>query len=195
MTIATDRSMTLEEYLDHDDGTDTRYELVDGVLVEMGAESPLNPAIAMFLVFVFADLGIPRKQLAVGHQVGISPIRATARQPDLIVHTKESRAAIMADGKLLRYGMPAPMLVVEVVSNGDTDRRSRERDYTEKRAEYAARSIPEYWIVDPVEALVTVCTLDGTSYQVAEFRGDKAITSPTFPELKLTTALILAESL
>lgn len=30
--------MTFEDYLAYDDGTDTRYELVDGVLVEM----PLN---------------------------------------------------------------------------------------------------------------------------------------------------------
>jgi Uma2 family endonuclease len=41
MSIATNR-MTIEEYLNYDDGTDTRYELVDGVLVEMGAESTLN---------------------------------------------------------------------------------------------------------------------------------------------------------
>ncbi len=195
MTIATDRRMTLEEYLDYDDGTDARHELVDGVLVEMGAESPLNPAIAMFLVFVFADLGIPRKQLAVGHQVGISPIRATARQPDLIVHTKESRAAIMADGKLLRYGMPAPMLVVEVVSNSDTDKKSRDRDYTEKRAEYAARGIPEYWIMDPIGMLVTVCILEGSVYRVAEFQDDEPIRSPAFPALQLTAAQILAEAL
>jgi hypothetical protein len=33
--------MTLQEYLTYDDGTDNRYELVDGVLVEMGAESTI----------------------------------------------------------------------------------------------------------------------------------------------------------
>jgi hypothetical protein len=30
MTVATQRRMSLEEYLNYDDGTDTRYELVDG---------------------------------------------------------------------------------------------------------------------------------------------------------------------
>lgn len=30
MTIAT-KPMTLEDYLNYDDGTDTRYELVDGI--------------------------------------------------------------------------------------------------------------------------------------------------------------------
>ncbi|NJL23339.1 MAG: Uma2 family endonuclease, partial [Leptolyngbyaceae cyanobacterium SM1_3_5] len=38
MTQAT-RKLTFEEYLAYDDGTDTRYELVDGVLVEMPTES------------------------------------------------------------------------------------------------------------------------------------------------------------
>jgi Uma2 family endonuclease len=35
MTVATDRRMTLQEFLTYDDGTNTRYELADGVLVEM----------------------------------------------------------------------------------------------------------------------------------------------------------------
>ncbi len=61
MTVATDRRMTLKEYLAYDDGTDIRYELEDGVLVEMGAENPLNPQIAMLLVFAFARLGVPER--------------------------------------------------------------------------------------------------------------------------------------
>ncbi len=192
MTIATDRRMTLEEYLDYDDGTDTRYELVDGVLVEMGAENPINPAIAVFLLGWFLLNGIPIYRLAIGHQITVTSTRAVARQPDLIVHTEASVKAIYSGSKILMPDMPPPMLVVEVVSNSDTDRRSRERDYIEKLAEYAARGIPEYWIVDPVVALVTVCTLDGTAYKVAEFRGDVAIASPTFPAFNLTAAQILA---
>ncbi|HAA32609.1 MAG TPA: hypothetical protein DCE56_38985, partial [Cyanobacteria bacterium UBA8553] len=35
MTI-TSQKMTLEEYLNYDDGTDTRYELVNGELVDLG---------------------------------------------------------------------------------------------------------------------------------------------------------------
>jgi Uma2 family endonuclease len=192
MTIATDRRMTLEEYLEYDDGTDARYELVDGALVEMGAESPLNPAIAAMLMFAFADMGVPRYCLAIGHQIAVSSERATSRQPDLIVHSEESARAIYSGSKILMPGMPAPMLVVEVVSNSDSDRRSRDRDYAEKFTEYAERSIPEYWIVDPTAALVTVCTLAGATYQVAEFRGDVAIASPTFPAFNLTAAQILA---
>ena len=41
MTIAIQR-LTLEEYLAYDNGTDTRYELVDGELVEMPPETDRN---------------------------------------------------------------------------------------------------------------------------------------------------------
>ena len=46
-------------------------------------------------------------------------------------------------------------LVMEVVSD---DAESRERDLQQKREEYAAADIPEYWIVDSLER-VSVKTL------------------------------------
>lgn len=191
VTIGTQRRMSLEEYLAYDDGTDTRYELVDGVLVAMGAENPLNPAIAMMLVFLFADLGVPRQNLIIGHQVSVSSSHATARQPDLMVHSPESRAAILGDGKLLRVEQPAPLLVVEVCSNSKTDRQSYQRDYEEKPAEYAARGISEYWLIDPDRAIVRVGRLVDRAYQFQDFMGDRVIVSPTFPGLGLTAEQLL----
>lgn len=41
---------TFEEYLAYDDGTDTRYELVDGELVEMPPESDDNNDVARRLL-------------------------------------------------------------------------------------------------------------------------------------------------
>ena len=55
-------------------------------------------------------------------------------------------------------------LVVEIVSEG---KRDRERDLVEKRAEYAAAGVPEYWIVDPAARTILVLILDGTSYREA----------------------------
>lgn len=54
MVPATRRRMTLEEYLTYDDGTDARYELVNGELVEKPSESDLNNAIAILLILTFA---------------------------------------------------------------------------------------------------------------------------------------------
>lgn len=59
MVLASQPKMTLQDYLDYEDGTDQRYELVDGVLVEIGAENPINPAIASFLLSCFLQLGSP----------------------------------------------------------------------------------------------------------------------------------------
>lgn len=73
-------------------------------------------------------------------------------------------------------------LVIEVVSEGHSD---RERDYQEKRVEYAAAEIPEYWIVDPLEELIIVLTLPAgaTEYAVhGEFRADQKATSVLLPE-------------
>ncbi len=191
MTVATSRKMTLEEYLTYDDGTDTRYELVDGVLVAMGAENPLNPKIATFLLIAFYQLGIPASRLVIGHQIGVSSTKATARQPDLIVHSPASDAAIMDDGKILRSGVSAPLLVVEVVSNSLKDKTSYKRDYEEKPLEYAERGIPEMWIIDPARSVVLVLTLVDGAYQAATFTGNQVIQSPGFPGLKRTAIEVL----
>ena len=42
MTQAKPRFRTIDEYLDYDDGTDTRYELVNGELVELPNEKQIN---------------------------------------------------------------------------------------------------------------------------------------------------------
>lgn len=50
-------------------------------------------------------------------------------------------------------------LVMEIVSPNDPD-----RDKAIKRSEYAQAGIPEYWIVDPTNASITVLTLRGQEY-------------------------------
>jgi len=50
-------------------------------------------------------------------------------------------------------------LVMEVVSPDDPD-----RDYKKKRKDYAKVGIAEYWIVDPLQQLITVLTLQGEAY-------------------------------
>jgi Uma2 family endonuclease len=199
MTVATDgrpiaveRRMSLAEYLDYDDGTDRRYELEDGLLIDMSGENPLNPCIAAMLLFLFSDLGIARILLTIGHQIEVRSSYATCRQPDLIVHTIESRTAILSGDKVLRLGSPVPLLVVEVASSTLTDSKSRKRDYEHKPREYADRGISEMWIIDPDRLWVQVGTLTDGAYQFQIFKGDEPIVSPTFPELTLTAAIVLA---
>ena len=49
MTIATQK-LTFEDYLAYDDGTDTRYELVDGTLAPMSLGTGKHGAIIHFVV-------------------------------------------------------------------------------------------------------------------------------------------------
>jgi Uma2 family endonuclease len=67
-------------------------------------------------------------------------------------------------------------LVMEVVSQGPSELH---RDYIEKRQEYEAAGIPEYWIIDPFERRVTVlCLRDGkyAEHSVAN-EGEPALSS------------------
>lgn len=70
--------------------------------------------------------------------------------------------------------MPAPVLVVEVVSPGKTN---RDRDYEDKRAQYQARAIPEYLLIDPNQQTMTVLILIDGIYQEVSFSGDDRIVS------------------
>lgn len=184
-------SMTLEEYLDHQGSSDIRYELVEGRLIEVGAENPLTPLITSFLFAVFLGMGLSYSQVVIGHQLEVASKQATARQPDLIVHTAKSKAAILKDGKVLRAGSPAPMLVVEVVSNSQKDQQSYQRDHVEKPVEYAALGIPEYWIIDPDRAVVKIGSLVDGVYQFADFVEGAALISSSFPQLELLAAQVL----
>ncbi len=192
MTQATIRFRTIEEFLRYDNRTDTRYELVDGVLVEMGAESTLNTRIAVFLLLAFARLGISDDRLGMKQLIAVSNSKATARDPDLIVHSEASTRAIDGQARAcLAFEAPAPLLVIEVVSPGEPGEPNYDRDYIDKRGEYAKRGIPEFWLVDPMRAVVLVLTLVGTTYKAVEFREGERIKSPTFQALNLTAQQIL----
>lgn len=188
MPIAVRRAMTLEEYLHYDDGTDTRHELVEGILVEMPPESRLK-RIASFLFGTFLKFGIPTDLLTIGVQIATSSPTATARQPDFVVLSITCAHALEnASSSLISHEMPPPALVVEIVSPGS---ENHDRDYLTKHREYAARGIPEYWIIDPDAKLVTVCTLINNAYHNTPFQADQPIVSPAFPALNLAATQLL----
>lgn len=187
MTTTT-RRFTLEDYLHYDDGTDTRYELVAGELVAMPSESDLNNLIAIALIFAFGQWVSPRL-IRRGTEIVISGARATSRIPDLMVLTEELASLLQGlPRSMIMLDMPPPALVVEIVSPG---KENEDRDYRYKRSEYAARGIPEYWLVDPTRQQVTLLTLVDGFYETAAFQGRDRILSATFPTLALTAEQVL----
>jgi Uma2 family endonuclease len=91
----------------------------------------------------------PRLILRIGRGSDVQyiiPELDTDRNPDLAVVLREIPTRDVRGRRLSVLG-------VEVVSPGT---RARERDYVDKRVDYLAVGLLEYWIVDPDERQVTV---------------------------------------
>lgn len=97
-TIATEKLLTLEEYLAYDDGTENRYELEDGVLVRMPTESPENISIARRLLLEIIK-SVAAELVVWGTEIAISGRTVRVRIPDLIVHSPESLAALAGSAR------------------------------------------------------------------------------------------------
>ncbi|MCU0548901.1 MAG: Uma2 family endonuclease [Leptolyngbya sp. Prado105] len=188
MTQAKQRFLSFEEYLSFDDGTDYLYELFNGELIQVPPESGFNVGIAAFLFAAFLPI--------VGH-LRVRPsnleieVRGEPRNrfPDLTI-IREEHIKLLQNRNTIRLAMAPPVLVIEIVSPGEIQ---RDRDYIAKRGQYENRGIPEYWIIDPEQQMITVLALDNAQYvEVGQFRDSDAIVSPTFLEFTLTAAEILA---
>jgi len=72
-------------------------------------------------------------------------------------------------------------LAMEVVSEGA---EARQRDYVDKRADYAKAKISEYWIVDPDDRKITALVLRGNRYEVhGEFGVGQTARGELLPDL------------
>lgn len=192
MTATTQR-LTFEEYLTYDDGTDNRYELVDGELVSMSLGTGKHGSITEFLHEQFrvqikqSTLPWTCKQMTVGVRSPRGRSWDTSRIPDVTVLLLEQWEAMADREAVINLNEPPPLLVVEVVSPS-----TKTDDYRSKRSEYGLLEIAEYWIVDPTAQSITLCILDHEFYDATEFQGDERVVSPTFPDLVLTAAQVLA---
>ncbi|MBD2120510.1 Uma2 family endonuclease [Trichocoleus sp. FACHB-262] len=192
MTTTTQK-FSFADYLVYDDGTGTRYELVEGELSPMSLGTGRHGAISEFLNDQFraaikaAELPWTSKDMRIGVRSPRGGRWDTSRIPDVTV-LPIARWEAMADREaVIDLSEPPPLLVVEVVSES-----TKSADYRAKYSEYSVLEIPEYWIVDPLDAKVTICQLNEGRYDEAAFTGESIIQSPTFPALKLTVAQVLA---
>jgi Uma2 family endonuclease len=201
VTIASDRSetnakterITIAAYLTYHDGMDDRYELVNGELVRMAQGTGEHNDISEFLQSAFKTaiqtLGLPwvAKMMAIAIQSPRGTRWETARVPDVLILPIEQWQGYKKREAFIPLNEAPPLLVVEVVSPSTIA-----TDYRTKHSEYAVLDITEYWIVDPIEAKITVCTLVDGAYSDRVFVGEQRIESPTFENLNLTVAVILA---
>ena len=179
------------------ENSEVRYELHDGVIVEMpkpkGQHSNLTGSVIEQLLIVIRQMDkggiwtIPRESI-------VKPRRErSGYEPDIIVLNQEvlelesrwSSESIIQNPNSVK-------LIVEVVSTNWRD------DYYNKLRDYEEMGIEEYWIIDyaalgarkfignPKQPTFFVCKLVDHEYQMTSFTGNMPIVSPTFPEFNLS---------
>ena len=192
MTYLKQRFASFEDYLTANVGDlpEGRHEYWDGKLVKVTTESLFNDGLANYLFLLLVEIGIPFRLIR-PHSCEVEVIgKPRNRFPDLTV-LSEVHLSLLETRLTITCKMPPPRLVVEVVSPGKETSQNYTRDYRDKLKQYAAIGVPEYWIVDPVRQWVKVGNLTDRGYQFQTFKDDTAIVSSTFPELKLTAAIVL----
>lgn len=194
--------VTFDEFINwYPENSEHRYELHDGVIVEMPKPIGKHSEVAGFLAL---ELGfeIRRNRLPyfIPKECVVKP-GESGYEPDVIVLNSRTIAADPRWEKesTITRGQSAK-LVVEVVSTNWSD------DYALKLEDYEALGIPEYWICDylglggkryigvPKQPTLSVYQLNSSDeYEVRQFRGDQTVKSLIFPELQLSMNQILVE--
>lgn len=196
MTQALRKVVTFDEFVtQYPDNTQQRYELHDGVIVEIFAPTGEHEEIIGFLV---RKLSVESDRLSLPYLIPktafVKPSTVeSAYSPDILILNQSNLVNEPLWKKKSTVSQAASIpLVVEVVSTNWRD------DYHKKYADYEEMGIPEYWIVDyaalggreyigkPKQPTILVCCLEDGEYQINKFRVGQRIQSPTFPDLNLT---------
>ncbi len=155
-------------------------ELTDGCIEILPMPTWLHQRIVAFLYEQFASwCASHHRGEPLFAPLPLKLFSGTIREPDLLVVERPAAGAHRE-----KYPSSA-ILVVEVVSDSP---ESRQRDFFDKRRDYARAEIPEYWIVDPDERLITVLVRSGTQYvEHGRFGSGTAATSRVLSQFSVRT--------
>jgi Uma2 family endonuclease len=199
------QATSFEEFVDQY-GDDTRYELIDGELIDMEPTGPhvreAAPPEQQVSGFINGQLNLEiaklRQPYFIPMRCIIKPLGpASAFKPDVIVLDRPALKAepLWQREPIITLGTSVK-LVVEVVST------NWQNDYARKVDDYQAFGIQEYWIVDylglggtffigsPKQPTITICNLQNRRYDMRQFRQGDQLESPTFPDLALNATSI-----
>lgn len=143
--VATELTVAEWEALDED----VEGELVDGRLEQEEMPTIFHEAIAAFVLKALAAWLDPRGGAALGSESKLIVGPRRGRKPDVLAYLPGSplpsrrRSAMIAP----------PDVVVEVITSTPRDRR---RDRVEKKQDYFAMGVKQYWLIDPEARTVEV---------------------------------------
>lgn len=152
---------SVEQYLELTDGINHPIEFSQGRLEFLAMPTPVHQLIVGYLYLLLFDF-VKDRSLGKVFPGGIrvTPSEGDFRIPDVLYLAESERPRLGGE----RFFQGAS-LMMEVVS---PDSKSRKRDYDEKRSDYAAGGVQEYWIVDPQDERITVLTLPEGGGEYAE---------------------------
>ncbi|MCC3457472.1 Uma2 family endonuclease [Microcoleus sp. PH2017_08_TRC_O_A] len=203
MVAIAQKTLSFEEFLNWDDKSGRSFELVNGVALPLSEPTAKHEDVVDGLCRLLVDhcqsLNLPyiprqSKQVRLNAAPGESE---SSRKADILVFAKEEWVRMRQSSASAAAYIPPP-LAIEVVSTNWRD------DYRIKLNEYETLGILEYWIVDyaglggvqyigsPKQSTVTINRLIDGEYQALRYQGEATIVSPTFPQLVLTIAQIIA---
>ncbi|MBY0526678.1 MAG: Uma2 family endonuclease [Gemmataceae bacterium] len=168
----------IEEY-----DEDYTYELVNGVVIvnpiPFAEETDPNDLLGYFL----RDYRYRHPQGAILDDTS----------PQQYVQTRRGRR--VADrliwaglGRPADYRRDLPTIAIEFVSAG---RRSRQRDYVDKRQEYMDVGVPEYWIIDRFRRTLTVVHYRPTGPEDRVIAENQPYQTPLLPGFEFPLAQLL----
>jgi Uma2 family endonuclease len=221
MTQTLPKTLTFEEFVEWlPENTGKRYELHDGIIVEISQPSGKHEKVTGFLA---GEITVDYKRLKLPYFIPKTvlvkpPNKSSGYFPDIVLindanlHNEE----LWEKESAVTQSESIP-LVIEVVSTNWED------DYYTKLGNYEAMKIPEYWIAqdtaldgfpglkhvsadyaalgarkfigNPKQPTLSIYELVDGEYQITQFRGDDRIVSPTFPDLNLTANQIFQAGL
>lgn len=193
MTYTPSQLLSFKEFLNQY-GSNPRYELADGELIDMEPTGPHEAVAGKVASKLSIELEHRNYPWFIPRTCIIRPFTdvATARRPDVVILDETSLAnePLWQREPVITLATSIKLIVEVVSTNWETD-------YARKVEEYALFGIPEYWIVDyrglggvafigrPKQPTLTVCQLLNQDYIQQQYRLGQSIGSPLLPELEL----------
>jgi Uma2 family endonuclease len=177
--------MTPEEFDDAEIGDEFyNYELIHGVLVvsppPLEAERDPNE-----------ELGYLLRAYREHHPKGAALDKTLPEQtvPSTGNRRRADRLIWAGLGRVPNPRVDVPTIIAEFVSKG---RRDRQRDYVEKRSEYMALQVAEYWIIDRFRRIMTVVVNSPAGSTEQVIGENEVYRTPLLPGFELPLARLFA---
>jgi Uma2 family endonuclease len=158
------RRMTVDEFLQWEDGTDTRYELVGGVVVAMAPAAPAHGRLAARLAGAIDAALRSRPPCAVQSEAGI--VRPDRDDTCYVADLAVTCEALRAEDRLIRE----PVLIVEILSPSTTvfDRQTKVADYRQ------IPSVQEILLIDSQSVFAEILRRSGDQWITEIVQGLRA---------------------